>query len=84
MLHKTWELKVKFYIVYGERIMMIQLEAYSNDLFGIQVYISTSEADDEVIEEVYAEIEELLKLMKGKDNVFIMGNWNVVVGEKRR
>jgi len=53
---------------------MIQLEADSNDLFIIQVYMSTSGADDNDVEEVYAGIEELLKLTKRKDNVFIMGN----------
>jgi len=60
---------------------MIQLEAEPNDLFVIQVYMPTSRADDEEIEEVYAGIEELLKLTKGKDNVVIMGDWNAVVGE---
>lgn len=60
---------------------MIQLEAEPNDLFVIQVYMPTSRADDEEIEEVYAEIEELLKLTKGKDNIIVMGDWNAVMGE---
>jgi len=79
MLHKTWGVKVSNYIIYSERIIMIQLEAEPNDLFIIQIYMTTSRADDEEIEEVYAGIEELLKLSKGKDNVIIMGDWNAVV-----
>lgn len=43
----------------------------------------TSRADDEEIEDVYAGIEKLLKLTKGKDKVFIMGDWNAVVGNRK-
>lgn len=81
VIHKTWGVKVTNYIIYSERIIMIQLEAEPYDLFIIQVYMPTSRADDEEIEEVYAGIEELLKLTKGKDNVIIMGDWNAVIGE---
>lgn len=42
-----------------------------------------SGADDDDVEETYARIEELLKLIKRKDKVFVMGNWNAVVGEKK-
>lgn len=80
VIHKTWGVKVTNYIIYSERIIMIQLEAEPYDLFIIQVYMPTSRADDEEIEEVYAGIEELLKLTKGKDNVIIMGDWNAVIG----
>lgn len=83
VLHKTWGLKVRNDIIYSERIMMIQLEANSNDLFIIQVCMPTSGADDDDVEETYAGIEELLKLTKRKDKVFVMGNWNTVVGEKK-
>lgn len=38
----------------------------------------TSGADD-YVEEVYARIEELLKLSKRKNNAFVTGDWNAVV-----
>lgn len=62
---------------------MIQLEADLNDLFIVQVYMPTSGADAEDVEEPYAVIEELLKLTKGKDNVFIMSDNNAVVSEEK-
>lgn len=43
----------------------------------------TSGVDDEDVKVEYAEIKELLKLTKGNDNVFIMGDWNAVAGEKK-
>jgi len=41
----------------------------------------TTNANDEEVEEVYAGIEELIKLTKGEDNLIIMGDWNAIVGE---
>lgn len=59
------------------------LKAESNDLIVIQVYMPTSKADYKEIEEVYERIEELLYLTKGKDKIFIIGDWNAVVGENK-
>jgi len=41
----------------------------------------TINANDEEVEEVYAGIEELIKLTKGEDNLIIMDDWNAVVEE---
>lgn len=54
--------------------MMILLEADPNDIFIIQVYMPRSRAVNDDVEEAHAEIEELLKLTKRKDYVFVIGD----------
>ena len=49
----------------------------------VQVYMPTSDADDEEIEQMYEQIEEMIKKEKATDQVIIMGDWNAVVGERR-
>lgn len=43
----------------------------------------TTKADDEEVEEVYADIADLLKHTKPHDNVIIMRDFNAIVGEGR-
>jgi len=47
------------------------------------VYIPTTKSDDEEVEQVYAGIEELMKLTKPHDNVIVMEDFNVIVGERK-
>jgi hypothetical protein len=60
------------------------MESTPNNLAIIQVYMPTSKANDEEVEEVYAGIEELMKHTKPQDNVIIMGDFNALVGEGRK
>jgi len=41
----------------------------------------TSSHGDDEIEEMYEQIDEVIKLSKEKDNLIIMGDWNAVVRE---
>ena len=41
----------------------------------------TSAAEDEEVERVYEQMEEILDIQKGGDNVLVLGDWNAVVGE---
>lgn len=43
--------------------------------------MSTSQASDDEIEEIYEKIEELIS-HNGKDNLIVMGDWNAIVGEE--
>lgn len=36
---------------------------------------------DDEIEEMYEQIDDVIKLSKGKDNIIIIGDWKAVVGE---
>jgi hypothetical protein len=64
------------------RIIAVKLKAEQGNILITQVYMPTSECEEEV-EELYDIIEEILKEDgKGKTNTFIMGVWNSVVGDK--
>lgn len=80
-LTKEWGEKVINYIAYSDRLLLIKIKGQPTDLVIIQVYMPTSRAEDEQIEEIYEHIEELIKLTKAQDNTIIMGDWNSVVGK---
>jgi len=66
----------------GDRILMVKLKGKPVDIIIIQVYMPTSDYDEEAVETMYEQIEELLdKETVGKDYTVIMGDWNAVVGE---
>lgn len=48
------------------------------------MYFPTSDAEDDVIEDIYSYsgLEEFCKLAKGEGNLKILGDWNVIVGER--
>lgn len=66
-------------ITYNDKLIFIKLKATPNDILLIKVYIPTSDSEHDTIEEVYSGLEELSKLAKGKCNLRIMGDWNVIV-----
>ena len=48
----------------------------------IQVYASSSNAEEAEIEWFYEELQDLLELIPKKDVLFIIGDWNVKVGSQ--
>ena len=52
-LTKEWGQRVKNYLLYNDRIMLIKLKTDENDLVIIQTYMTTSGYKDEEVEEVY-------------------------------
>jgi len=47
----------------------------------IQVYMPTSEHDEEEVNDLYERLESMLQETRGDDYVTILGDWNAVVGE---
>ena len=45
----------------------------------IQVYVSTSNAEESEVEQFYEDLQDLLELTPKKDILFIRGDWNVKV-----
>ena len=64
----------------SERIMMIKIKAQPVDMMIIQVYMPTSQAKEEDVDEVYECVQDILANNKGKYNTVIMGDFNAVVG----
>ena len=48
----------------------------------IQVYASTSNAEEAEVEWFYEDLPDLLELIPPKDVLFIIGNWNAKVGSQ--
>ena len=48
----------------------------------IQVYVSTSKAEEAEVERFCEDLQDLLELTPKKDVLFIIGNWNAKVGSQ--
>jgi len=49
-------------------------------MYILQIYMPTSEAEEELVDAMYEKVEELLDTeTKGKDYTVVMGDWNAVV-----
>jgi len=48
----------------------------------IQVYASTSNAEEAEVEQLYEDLQDLLELTSKKDVLFIIGDWNAKVGSQ--
>ena len=61
----------------------IKLRAEPINIWMMQVYMPTSEHEDDEVEELYGIIEEILEEDgKGNTNTIIMGDWISVFGDK--
>ena len=65
----------------SDRILLIRLNAKPVKITIIQVYMPTTEHEEEEVEEAYSIIDELLTETDGKDCTIIMGDFNAAVGE---
>ena len=52
------------------------------DITVIQVYATTSNAEEAKIEHLYEDLQDLLELTPKKDVLFIIGDWNAKVGSQ--
>ena len=83
MVHKSVVRSVVKKIVYNDRIIAIKLQAEPINILMMQVYMPTSEYEDDEVEKLYGIIEVILEEHgKGNKNIIIMGDWNSVVGDK--
>ena len=76
-------MKVIDYQQCSDRIIWVRIESKPVDILIIEVYMPTPTYQDNKVERVYEEIEEVLKGLKGTDNLILMGDWNVVVKEEK-
>lgn len=73
--------KVKGYVQYSDRIILFKLDTKPIDTVIIQVYMPTSEEEDDEVERIYEELNYLIKTVKGKENLIILGDFNATVRE---
>ena len=74
ILDRTCANKVSSVERYGDRIILVKLQAEPVNMCIVQIYMPTSEHSDEEVEQIYDQIEELIKRQKGTENLLIMGD----------
>ena len=60
----------------------VLLQGKPFNIMVIQVYASTSNAEEAGVERFYEDLQDLLELTPKKDVVFIIGDWNAKVGSQ--
>jgi len=66
----------------SDRLIMVKVSAMPVDMVIIQVYMPTTDHEDDEIEQLYEQIEEIIGKQKGRENVIVMGDFNAIVGEE--
>ena len=83
VVHKSLVRSVVKKIVCSDRIIALKLKAEPVSILIMQVYMPTSEYEDDEVEKLYDTIEEILgEDGKGDTNNIILGDWNSVVGDE--
>ena len=83
VVHKSVVRSVVKKVVYNDRIIVIKLQAEPINILMMQVYMPTSEHEDDEVERLYGIIKEILEEdREGDTNTIIMGDWNSVVGNE--
>lgn len=65
----------------SDRVIMVKVSATPVDMVIIQVYMPTTDHEDEEVEEIYEQIEKILDRLRSDLNVVVMGDFNAIVGE---
>src|SRR6476469_10596842 len=63
---------------FGDRIMVVKVQADPVDMVTVQAYLPTTDYEDEEVEKLYDQLEEIVGKRKGTDNVIVMGDFNAV------
>jgi len=83
VVHKSIVRSVVKKIVCSDRIIALKLKAEPVSILIMQVYMATSECEDDEVENLYDTVEEILEEDgKGDTNNVILGDWNSVVGDE--
>ena len=66
----------------NDRMISVRLQGKPFNITVIQVYSSTSNAEEAEVEQFYEDLQDLLELTPKKDVLFIIGDWNAKVGSQ--
>ena len=64
----------------SDRIILCKFHAKPFDIVVLPLYVPTTEHSDEEIETFYEKVDNALKHTKSTDNIIIMGDFNVKIG----
>ena len=63
-------------------MILVHFQGKPFSITVIQVYASTSNAEEVEVEWIYEDLQDLLELTPQKDVLFIIGDWNTKVGSQ--
>ena len=63
-------------------MISVHLKGKPFSITVIQVYAPTSNAEEAEVERFYEDLQDLLELTSRKDVLFIIGDWNAIVGSQ--
>ena len=66
----------------NDRMISVCFQGKPVNITVIQVYASTTDAEEAETEWVYEDLQDLLELTPHKDVLFIIGDWNAKVGSQ--
>ena len=66
----------------NDRMISVRVQGKLFNITVIQVYASTTDAEEAETEWVYEDLQDLLELTPHKDVLFIIGDWNAKVGSQ--
>ena len=67
----------------NDRMISVRFQGKPFNITVIQVYAQTSNAEEAEVEQFYEDLQDLLELTPKKDDLFIIGDWNAKVGNKK-
>ena len=66
----------------NDRMISVRFQGKPFNITIIQVYASTSNAEEAKVKRFYEDLQNLLELTPKKDVLFIIGDWNAEVGSQ--
>jgi exonuclease III len=76
IMSKAFGKKVKKFVQYNERIIVFKIEIKPKDTIIVQVYMPSTNSSEKEMKEIYKGIEKVIEIVKGDDNLIIIGDWN--------
>ena len=66
----------------NDRMISVRFQGKPFNITVVEVYASTSNAEEAEVERFYEDPQDLLELTPQKDVLFIIGDWNAKVGSQ--
>ncbi|XP_045471740.1 craniofacial development protein 2-like [Harmonia axyridis] len=83
IINKMLKPYVRSFVPYSDRMALIQLNSTPRNINIIQIYAPTADKDDDVIEDFYEQLSQLMKYTKSNEVTMINGDFNAKVGRGR-
>ena len=81
VLDRETSMRVTKIVLQNDRLLLVKIQGEPADLVIIQVFMPTSTHEDNEVEEMYEQLDCLIKAENGNTNLIVMGDWNCIIGE---